>query len=141
MTAVHASMAMSLDGFIAGPDDRVGNPLGDGGERVHEWMLKTAAWLRSHGEEGGERSVDSDVVDEWFDRSGAVVLGRRMFDHGEGPWGDEPPYHKPAFVVTQRPREVLVKGETTFTFVTRSTWRRSSSAAESASSTAPGSKG
>jgi dihydrofolate reductase len=111
-------MAMSLDGYVAGPNDAPGNPLGDGGGRVHEWMYRTSAWQESHGREGGERNRDAELVEDWIARSGAHVMGRRMFDHGEDPWGPEPPFRKPVFVVTRREREPLTKGETTFTFVT-----------------------
>jgi dihydrofolate reductase len=110
---------------------RPGVGLGDGGEQLHEWMFDTKAWKESHGESGGEEGPDSDVVGEAFGGAAAFVMGRRMFG-GEGPWdnpewgnqpwegwwGDEPPYHRPVFVLTSHPREPLVKGETTFTFVT-----------------------
>src|SRR5919198_2513040 len=117
--SVHASIAVSLDGFVAGPNDRVGNGLGDGGERLHEWIFESASWRERHGLEGGERDPNSEVLEESFARTGAFVMGRRMFDLGERPWGDEPPFHMPVFVVTHRPRETLEKqGGTTFTFVT-----------------------
>jgi len=104
---------VSLDGVVAGPDDRPGNPLGYGGERVHEWVFATQGWRQTHGRSGGEASRDSEVIDEYFERAGATVMGRRMFDHGEEPWGDDPPFRKPVFVVTHRAREPLVKGATT----------------------------
>jgi dihydrofolate reductase len=117
MSEVYAQLSMSLDGFVAGPNDSPGNGLGDGGERLHEWVTATASWRRQHGLEGGEETEESRLV-ESFARDGAIIMGRRMFDHGEEPWGPEPPFHKPVFVVTHREREPLVKGETTYTFVT-----------------------
>ena len=109
---------MSLDGFIAGPNDRPGNGMGDGGERLHEWVVKLASWRERHGLSGGETSRDAEILDEAFENVGAIVLGRRMFDNAEG-WGDEPPFHMPVFVLTHEAREKLVKeGGTTFTFVT-----------------------
>jgi dihydrofolate reductase len=119
MGNVTADMNVSLDGFIAGPGARPGNPLGDTGARVHDWMKAVTAWRERAGFAGGETNKDSEVVEEWFDRYGAVVMGRNMFDSGEVPWGDNPPFRAPVFVVTSRARETLVKqGGTTFTFVT-----------------------
>lgn len=120
---------MSLDGFVAGPSASLDEPLGQGGERLHEWLFATRAWRESHGGEGGERGTDSDVVEEAVGRAGATIMGRRMFSGGEGPWerdpnadawwGDEPPFGHPVFVLTHHPREPLEKaGGTTFTFVT-----------------------
>jgi len=118
LTKVTAEISMSLDGFVAGPNDGVDNGLGDGGERLHEWVLRLRAWREAHGYEGGETGPDDERFAAAIEASGAVVMGRRMFDHGEGPWGDEPPFHKPVFVLTHRPREPLSKeGGTTFTFV------------------------
>jgi dihydrofolate reductase len=109
---------MSLDGFIAGPNDRPGNGLGDGGERLHQWVYKLASWREPHGLSGGETNRDSEILEEAFKNVGAIVLGRRMFDNAEG-WGDVPPFHVPVFVLTHEAREKLVKeGGTTFTFVT-----------------------
>lgn len=117
MSAVYAQLSMSLDGFVAGPNDAPGNGLGDGGERLHEWVVATADWQRQHGGEGGEEGEESRLVKSYA-RSGAIVMGRRMFDHGVEPWGPEPPFRKPVFILTHRDREPLVKGETTYTFVT-----------------------
>ena len=121
MGKVIANMSMSLDGFIAGPNDGRENGLGDGGERLHEWMF-------DNGEEGSETGRDDEIVAESFANVGAYVMGRRMFDNGEGPWGDdpfeghwgdEPPFRTPVFVLTHHPRGPLeMKGGTTFTFVT-----------------------
>ncbi len=115
---VVVDITMSLDGFIAGPNDGPENPLGDGGERLHEWVYDLAAWREPHGLAGGETNRDSEIMDEAFKQTGAVVLGRRMFDLAKG-WGDNPPFHVPVFVLTHESREELVKeGGTTFTFVT-----------------------
>jgi dihydrofolate reductase len=119
MSKVKADISMSLDGFVTGPHDDLDTPLGEGGERLHEWLFGLASWRARHGHEGGEQSVDADVLEEAFARTGAVLMGRRMFDLGERPWGDEPPFRMPVFVVTHQPREPLVKdGGTSFTFVT-----------------------
>jgi dihydrofolate reductase len=119
MAKVAADISVSLDGFVTGPNDSVESGLGEGGERLHEWMYELASWRERHGREGGETGPDSDILDEAFRNTGAFVMGRRMFDHAEGPWGDDPPFHAPVFVLTHRDREPLVKeGGTTFTFVT-----------------------
>lgn len=119
MTKVKADISMSLDGFVTGPGDSVEQPLGEGGEQLHEWVVGLASWRERHGYEGGERGTDADVLEEAFAGVGAILMGRRMFDHGEGPWGDEPPFRMPVFVLTHEPRETLVKqGGTSFTFVT-----------------------
>ncbi len=123
-------ISMSLDGFIAGPNQTLEQPLGEGGERLHEWAFRLASWRKPHGLSGGETgTVDDVVVEESLGAQGAVVMGRRMFSGGEGPWeddpnadawwGDNPPFHVPVFVLTHHPRETVVKkGGTTFTFVT-----------------------
>jgi dihydrofolate reductase len=114
---VFADISMSLDGFIAGPNDGPDVPLGEGGERLHEWVYDLASWREPHGLEGGTTGPDDEVVKEAFESAGAVVLGRRMFENAHG-WGDEPPFHTPVFVLTHERREPLEKaGGTTFTFV------------------------
>jgi dihydrofolate reductase len=128
MAGVRFDISMSLDGFIAGPNPRLEEPLGDGGRGLHEWAFKLASWREPHGEEGGETNESSEVVAESQRNTGAVVMGRNMFGGGEGPWGedpwegwwgDDPPFHVPVFVLTHHPRAPLVKeGGTTFTFVT-----------------------
>ena len=119
MNKVIADMSMSLDGFITGPNDGVELPLGEGGERLHQWLYDLASWRERHGLDGGKANHDAEILDEAFRNTGAAVMGRRMFDCGEGPWGDNPPFHMPVFVVTHHARETLVKeGGTTFTFVT-----------------------
>ena len=118
MGKVVLDITTSVDGFVAGPDDGPELPLGREGERLHEGVVRLAAWREPHGLEGGETNSSSEVVEEGLQASGAVVLGKRMFDNAHG-WGDEPPFHKPVFVVTHDEREPLAKeGGTTFTFVT-----------------------
>ena len=128
MAKVFAEISTSLDGFVAGPNPSLEEPLGVGGEQLHEWVLPLAAWREPHGLEGGETGAESDMVEESVGAAGSVVMGRKMFSSGSGPWetdpkatgwwGDEPPFHKPVFVVTHHEREPLQLGETTFTFVT-----------------------
>jgi dihydrofolate reductase len=127
MSAVTCHISISLDGFVAGPNQSLTNPLGEGGMRLHEWAFATESWREQHGRRGGERSADADVVDEVTRGVGAYIMGRRMFGGGEGPWdeswrgwwGEDPPYHVPVFVLTHHPREPLeMQGGTTFNFVT-----------------------
>jgi len=119
MGIVTAHMSMSLDGFIAGPNAGAGNPLGDGGARIQQWMFDLASFREIQGLTGGETNADDEELRERFAPTGAVVMGKRMFDEGEEPWGDNPPFRMPVFVVTHDAREELVKeGGTTFTFVT-----------------------
>jgi dihydrofolate reductase len=118
---------MSLDGFIAGPNQSVENPLGEGGEQLHEWALALEAWRKPHGLEGGDVNASSEVIEKALENVGATVMGRNMFG-GEGAWddvpwdgwwGDNPPFHTPVFIVTSHAREPVAKqGGTTFTFVT-----------------------
>jgi dihydrofolate reductase len=125
--SVRCQISISLDGFVAGPNQSEENPIGEGGMRLHEWALKTRAWRAQQGMEGGEHDVDSKVIEEVFDNVGAYVMGRNMFGGGPGPWdeswrgwwGEDPPYHVPVYVLTHHPRAPLVMhGGTTFYFVT-----------------------
>jgi dihydrofolate reductase len=129
MTRLTLDISMSLDGFIAGPNRTVEQPLGDGGERLHEWIVGLASFRERHGRSGGEMNADDEVARESLDTAGAVLMGRRMFSGGEGPWeddavadgwwGDDPPFRVPVFVLTHHPRETVEKqGGTSFTFVT-----------------------
>ena len=119
MGIVTAHMSMSLDGYVAGPNAGAGNPLGDGGVLIQQWMFDLASFREMQGLSGGQTNKDDEELRQRFAPTGAVVMGRRMFDEGEGPWGDNPPFRMPVFVVTHQPREGLVKeGGTTFTFVT-----------------------
>jgi dihydrofolate reductase len=122
------NITMSVDGFVAGPNQTLEQPLGAGGEQLHEWIVGLESWRAQHGFEGGQANVDDELVRETHDRTGAFVMGRRMFSGGEGPWeddpnangwwGDEPPFGAPVFVVTHHTREPLEFGATTFIFVT-----------------------
>jgi dihydrofolate reductase len=129
MGKVKFSVTMSLDGFLAGPNPRFEEPLGDGGEGLHEWMFQTAGFKEAHGGgEGGATGRDDEIVREASENTGAYVMGRQMFGGGEGDWGDgswkgwwgdDPPYHVPVFVLTHHPREpVPMEGGTTYHFVT-----------------------
>jgi len=119
MGKVAVDLSMSLDGFITGPNDGPENGLGDGGERLHEWLYDLSIGRERHNLAGGQSNRDAEILDEAFKNTGAIVMGRRMFDIAEAPWGDDPPFHMPVFVVTHRAREKVVKqGGTTFTFVT-----------------------
>jgi dihydrofolate reductase len=122
-------ISVSLDGFIAGPNPSLDQPLGEGGNQLHDWAFALKEWREPHGLEGGETiSPDSEVAAEGLANIGAYVMGRNMFGGGAGPWGEEPwegwwgdnpPFHLPVFVLTHHPREPLTKeGGTTFTFVT-----------------------
>jgi dihydrofolate reductase len=115
MGKVTADMSMSLDGFSAGPNDGPENPLGDGGDRLHQWLEGLGDW----GERPDLTGPHADVFRESFAHAGAVVMGRRVFDNGVEPWGDNPPFHAPVFVVTHTPGDTLAReGGTTYAFVT-----------------------
>ena len=129
MSKVRFRIAMSLDGFVAGPDQSLDNPLGIGGMRLHEWAFALAAWRATHGLSGGETNASTPVVEESLTDIGATIMGRNMFGGHPGPWnpqqpwngwwGTNPPFHHPVFVLTHYAREPLVlEGGTTFTFVT-----------------------
>jgi dihydrofolate reductase len=129
MTRIISDISMSLDGFVAGPNPTLEEPLGERGELLHEWVFALESWRKPHGLPGGERGADDEVVAETLRATGAVVMGRRMFSGGEGPWeddpnadgwwGDDPPFHVPVFVLTHHARETVEKeGGTSFTFVT-----------------------
>jgi dihydrofolate reductase len=125
----YAQLSVSTDGYLAGPDQTLEEPLGRGGGQLHEWAFRLRAWREPHGMEGGEEGPEAPWVDEVAARTGAYVMGRKMFSGGSGPWaddpnasgwwGNEPPFHAPVFVVTHHEREPLVlDGGTTFFFVT-----------------------
>jgi dihydrofolate reductase len=108
MGQIWANMSMSLDGFVAGPNVTVDNGMGDGGERLHDWIFE--------GKSGAEAEA---TLAEQFVETGAVLVGRTMLDVGIGPWGDNPVFHAPVFVVTHRATDPIEKaGGTTYTFVT-----------------------
>lgn len=120
---------MSLDGFVAGASQSLQEPLGTGGERLHEWVLPLEAWRRAHGKEGGEVNESTRVLEDEIANVGATIMGRNMFGGGPGPWsgtdpwngwwGRNPPFGHPVFVLTHHAREPLtMDGGTSFTFVT-----------------------
>ena len=122
------SFAVSVDGYGAGPNQDLQNPLGVNGPELMEWFFNTRVWRRMHGLEGGESGIDNDMAERGLAGLGAWILGRNMFGPVRGPWpgeswkgwwGDEPPYHTPVFVLTHHPRAQLqMTGGTTFHFVT-----------------------
>jgi dihydrofolate reductase len=122
------SVAMSLDGYVAGPRQGPDDPLGVGGTQLHEWVFATRYGRAMLGEDGGEEGLDDEFLQRGNDNIGATIIGRNMFGPVRGPWpddtwrgwwGDEPPYHHPVFVLTHHAREPLTMlGGTTFHFVT-----------------------
>jgi dihydrofolate reductase len=120
MGKLRFDLSVSLDGFVAGPNPSLEDPLGVGGEKLHDWAVATAAFRERHGGAGGETGVDSDVRAEITRSTGATVVGRRMFSGGQGPWeddpnpnaswwGDDPPFHHPVFVLTHHAREPVTR--------------------------------
>jgi dihydrofolate reductase len=128
MSNVRVHISTSLDGYVAGPNQSEENPLGEGGESLHDWLVKLRAWREAAGMEGGEEDASSSVVEEEHANVGAEIMGRGKFgpatrgpwgdDPWRGWWGEEPPFHKPVFVLTHHEREPLELTGTTFTFVT-----------------------
>jgi dihydrofolate reductase len=129
MAKLILDITTSLDGFVAGPNPSLEQPLGEGGERLHEWAVPLKSWRQRHGLSGGETNASSEIIEEALSDTGAVVMGRRMFSGGEGPWeddpnrdgwwGEDPPFRVPVFVLTHHPRErMTMQGGTSFTFVT-----------------------
>jgi len=127
MSKLKLNITMSLDGYVAGPDQSLETPLGVGGEELHDWIVPLKAWRESHGMEGGEDNASTPFADI-IGGAGATIMGRNMFGGGRGPWaddswkgwwGDDPPFHHPVFVLTHHPREAVeMEGGTTFHFVT-----------------------
>lgn len=123
-----SGFTVSVDGYGAGPDQSLENPLGKGGEKLHAWMADTAMFHRMLGKDGGSEGVDNDYANRSMEGFGAFILGRNMFgpirgdwpdDEWKGWWGDNPPYHAPTFVLTHHPRAPIeMKGGTVFHFVT-----------------------
>jgi dihydrofolate reductase len=129
MSKLRCDISISLDGYVAGPNQSDQNPLGEGGERLHDWVVPLAAWREAHGQQGGEVNESARVVEQARENIGAAVMGRNMFGPpAGGPWADEqwigwwgenPPYHYPVYVVTHHPRAAVeMAGGTTFHFVT-----------------------
>ena len=128
MSKVRVHISTSLDGYVAGPNQSHENPLGEGGERLHDWAVELKAWREPHAIAGGEDNASNGVMAEENANVGAEIMGRGKFgppsrgpwgdDPWLGWWGDDPPFHKPVFVVTHHEREPLRLSDTTFTFVT-----------------------
>src|SRR6266540_7279887 len=129
MTTVRFQLSVSLDGFVAGPNQSTENPLGVGGTDLHQWVFELEAWRKQQGLEGGKVNASNSVVEEAQSNVGATVMGRNMFGGGPGPWsehspwrgwwGDDPPFHTLVFVLTHHSRAPLeMQGGTTFIFVT-----------------------
>ena len=127
MPKLRLNISMSLDGYVAGPNQTLKEPLGVGGEELHAWAVELAAFNEAHGKKGGVVNASTAIMKEMFENVGAVIMGRNMFGGGPGPWtsnwkgwwGDNPPYHMPVFVLTHYPRDPLpLQGGTTFYFVT-----------------------
>ena len=129
MSKLRCHISISADGFVAGPNQSEENPLGEGGERLHDWAVSLAAWRESHDEHGGEVNESTPIWEEAFENVGAGVMGRNMYgpvgggdwgdEQGKGWWGDGPPYHYDVFILTHHPREpVEMEGGTTYHFVT-----------------------
>jgi dihydrofolate reductase len=127
MSKVRVHISVSVDGYVAGPNQSEQNPLGEGGESLHDWVFGLKAWREPHGMEGGELNESNLVVEEAQANVGAEIMGRGKFGGGPGPWGDDPwpgwwgedpPFHMPVFVLTHHEREPLTLSDTTFTFVT-----------------------
>lgn len=122
------SVALSLDGYAAGPDQSLDNPLGVGGPELFKWFFSTRTWMQMRGQDGGSTGTDNDWAQRGMENVGSWILGRNMFGPVRGPWpddswkgwwGDEPPYHVPTFVLTHHAREpIAMQGGTTFHFVT-----------------------
>ena len=129
MSKVTADISISLDGLVAGANPSLEQPLGEGGEQLHEWVLGLEAWRRVHGLEGGDTTASSELVEESLASTGAYLMGRKMFSGGEGPWeadpkaggwwGEDLPFVGPVFVLTHHPREPLTSKGKTMTFVTQ----------------------
>ncbi|WP_116040339.1 dihydrofolate reductase family protein [Amycolatopsis palatopharyngis] len=128
MSKVRADISVSVDGYVAGPDQSIDNPLGEGGEGLHDWVVALEAWREAHGKKGGEVNASTQVMAQRQAGVGAGIMGRNMFFGGgrTGPWdeawtgwwGEDPPFHVPTFVLTHHPREPLSLSDTTFVFVT-----------------------
>ena len=127
MSKLRAQISVSADGYVAGPNQTLDEPLGEGGESLHEWAIELREWREGHGREGGEENASTQVMAETLDNVGAEIMGRGKFGPGPGPWGDDPwqgwwgddpPFHMPVFVITHHEREPLTLSDTTFTFVT-----------------------
>jgi dihydrofolate reductase len=129
MSKLRLKISMSLDGFVAGPNQSVNDPLGVGGMELHQWVFGLRAWRAAHGMDGGEENESSAIIEEGIANIGATIMGRNMFGGHPGPWskddpwtgwwGKNPPFHHPVFVLTSHARKPLtLEGGNLFTFVT-----------------------
>jgi len=127
MSKIRTHISMSLDGCVTGPNQSHDNPLGEGGEQLHDWVVRLKTWRARHGMDGGEDNASSSIVEQETDNIGAEIMGRGMFGPPEGGpweeswhgwWGEDPPFHMPVFVLTHHAREPLTLSDTTFNFVT-----------------------
>ena len=128
MSKVRANISISLDGYGAGPNETREQPLGEGGEGLHDWVVELKAWREAHGMEGGEVNASTPIAEESLANIGAEIMGRGKFgppeggpwddDSWQGWWGEEPPFHMPVFVLTHHEREPLTLSDTSFKFVT-----------------------
>jgi len=127
MSKLRVHITVSADGYVAGPNQSEENPLGEGGESLHDWAFPLKAFRELHGREGGEVNASNAVLEEAQANVGAEIMGRGKFGGGPGPWGDDPwpgwwgedpPFHMPVFVLTHHEREPLTLSDTTFTFAT-----------------------
>jgi dihydrofolate reductase len=129
MSRLRFRISVSLDGFVAGPNQSLQEPLGTGGERLHVWVIALQSWRQAHGREGGVVNESTPVMERELANIGATIMGRNMFGGGPGPWsktdpwngwwGRTPPFHHPVFVLTHHSREpLMMEGGTSFTFVT-----------------------
>lgn len=128
MSKVRVHISTSLDGYVAGPNQSMKEPLGAGGEHLHDWVVGLKVWREHSGMTGGEETVSTAVFEEEIANVGAEIMGRGKFgpptrgpwgdDPWRGWWGDDPPFHKPVFVLTHHGRKPLTLSDTTFTFVT-----------------------
>jgi dihydrofolate reductase len=142
MSKLRCHISISADGFVAGPNQSDENPLGEGGERLHDWAVALGAWREAHDKQGGDVNASTRIMEESRANVGAAVMGRNMFgppsggdwdEQWKGWWGDNPPYHYDVFVITHHAREpVEMEGGTTFHFVTDGIERALQLAKESA---------
>ena len=128
MSKVRVHISISLDGYVAGPNQTVEEPLGEGGERLHDWAVELKVWRELAGMDGGVENASSAVMEEVHANVGTEIMGRGKFgppdrgpwrdDPWKGWWGDDPPFHTPVFVLTHHERAPLTLSDTTFIFVT-----------------------
>ena len=128
MSKVRVHISTSVDGYVAGPNQSQEHPLGEGGEELHDWLVRLRSWREQAGMDGGEENISNRIFSEVLTNFGAEIMGRGKFgpatrgpwgdDPWQGWWGEDPPFRKPVFVLTHHEREPLILSDTTFTFVT-----------------------